>query len=62
MVVLSDDASQTVRCWVDGDRIRMLVAGFHTGGSDHFFEPHYAAERRPLKVGDVIKSSFDITP
>ena len=52
------DASQAVRAWVDGDRIRLLVAGFNTGGDDHFFDTHYAAERRPLKKGAVIASSF----
>jgi hypothetical protein len=56
--VVSPDASQAVRAWVDGDRIRLLVAGFNTGGNDHFFDTHYAAERRPLKKGAVISSSF----
>jgi len=56
--VVSSDASQSVRAWVDGDRIRLLVAGFNTGGNDHFFDTHYAAERRPLKKGATISSSF----
>ena len=56
--VVSADASQSVRAWVDGDRIRLLVAGFNTGGDDHFFDTHYAAERRPLKKGATISSSF----
>ncbi len=56
--VVSSDASQSVRAWVDGDRIRLLVAGFNTGGDDHFFDTHYAAERRPLKKGATISSSF----
>jgi hypothetical protein len=58
--VRSPDASQAIRAWVDGDCIRLFVAGFNTGGSDGFFAPHYAAERRPLKKGDVIRSSFEI--
>jgi hypothetical protein len=58
--VVSADASQSVRAWVDGDRIRVLVAGFNTGGFDQFFATHYGAERRPLKKGDVIASSFRI--
>lgn len=57
-VIRSGDASQAVRAWVDGDAIRLLVAGFNTGGSDGFFAPHYAAERRPLKAGDVIRAAF----
>jgi hypothetical protein len=38
----------------------VLVAGFNTGGFDQFFATHYAAERRALKKGDVIASSFRI--
>jgi hypothetical protein len=56
--VTSADASQSVRAWVDGNRIRVLVAGFNTGGNDQFFATHYGAERRPLKKGDVITSAF----
>jgi hypothetical protein len=56
--VVSGDASQAVRVWVDGNRIRVLVAGFNTGGYDQFFATHYGAERRPLKKGDVIAASF----
>jgi hypothetical protein len=56
--VVSADASQSVRAWVDGDRVRVLVAGFTTGGYDQFFATHYSTERRPLKKGDVIAASF----
>jgi hypothetical protein len=56
--VVSADASQAVRAWVDGDRIRVLVAGFNTGGFDQFFATHYTAERRPLMKGNVIGASF----
>jgi hypothetical protein len=38
--------------------VRVLVAGFNTGGYDQFFATHYDAERRPLKTGDAITSSF----
>jgi len=58
--VFSPDASQAVRAWVDGDRIRVLVAGFNTGGHDQFFATHYAAERRPLAKGAAIASTFRI--
>ena len=39
-------------------RMRVLVAGFNAGGYDQFFATHYSAERRPLKKGDVVASSF----
>lgn len=49
---------QHVRAWVDGEKVRVLVAGFNTGGSDRFFNTHYHVERRPLKKGDTITSEF----
>ena len=49
---------QHVRAWVDGNQIRVLVAGFNTGGADRFFNTHYVQERRPLRAGDVIGSEF----
>lgn len=51
---------QHVRAWIDGDKCRVLVAGFNTGGIDRFFNTHYSRERRPLKKGDAISSEFVI--
>lgn len=56
--IISPDASQSARAWTDGDHVRLLVAGFNTGGSDSFFANQYESERRPLKTGDVIKGNF----
>lgn len=50
--------SLAVRTWVDLDCIRVLAAGFNTGGADRFFNIHYTAERRPLKKGDMIEGQF----
>lgn len=50
--------TQSVRAWVDGDCIRLLVAGFNTGGADHFFATHYGSERRPLAEGETVSSQF----
>ena len=49
------DGRQSVRAFVDGDHIGLLVAGFHTGGGDGFFSPHFGKERRPIKKGDHLK-------
>lgn len=62
VIRMERDPPMSARAWIDGDRIRLLVAGFNTGGSDHFFATHYAAERRPLKKGDVIRGSFALSP
>jgi hypothetical protein len=43
---------------VDGDTVRLLVAGFTTGGGDQFFASHLAVERRPLKKGSVIENAI----
>lgn len=49
-----------VRAWVNDKKVRVLVAGFNTGGSDGFFGTHYSAERKPLKKGDVVSAEFII--
>jgi len=55
------DQPLSIRAWVDGQHIRLLVAAFNTGGADSFFSPHYASERRPLKKGDKIRSEFRVS-
>lgn len=56
---------QAVRAWVVSqnpqDGIRVLIAGFNTGGSDGFFATHYSTERRPIKKGETIHSDFLIS-
>lgn len=54
-VGLAGGGFAATRTWVDGDSVRLLAAGFNTGGADSFFSPHYAAERRPLKAGERIR-------
>lgn len=57
----SDTAPQALRAWVSPEGVRVLMAGFNTGGADHFFATHYSGERRPLKKGDTIRSEFIIS-
>lgn len=45
------DGTLAARAFVQGDRIGLLLAGYHTGGGDGFFATHLAAERRPLQAG-----------
>jgi len=47
-----------VRAFVDGERIGLLVTGFHGGGGDGFFATHFAAERRPIRKGDRLRGEF----
>ena len=47
--VLSD-GSQHVRSWVDGDRVRLLVADYANEGLPLFFS-EYVTPPRPLQAG-----------
>jgi beta-galactosidase len=49
------DTTHAVRAFVEEGAVHLLAAAFATGGGEGFFSPHFAAERRPLKPGDVIR-------
>lgn len=54
------DGHQSVRAFVAGDYTGLLVTGFHTGGGDHFFARHFAAERQPLKPGTQLSETIQL--
>ncbi len=56
--IVVSDGSQHVRCWVDGDTTRMLIAEYNNPGSERFFRGHAALEDKPLKPGDKIRGSI----
>ena len=59
---VDSDGGQTVRAWVDHDRVRLLVSDFANGGSEVFLrETHYAHEQRTLRRGDVVSGSVRLT-
>lgn len=60
VTVISKDASQHWRCWLDGKKVRFLVAGFVTGGNELFLGSFYASTRKPLKRGDTIGDEITI--
>ena len=43
--------------WVDGDKVRLLVADYCNPGAERFFRRHASSEDRPLTNGDVVKGS-----
>ncbi len=51
---------QAARAWRHGDGLRLLVAGFHTGGADGFLSGHYGSERRPLKAGAAVSDTVSV--
>lgn len=59
---VESDGSDSSRAWVEGTVIHLLIAGYHTGGSDGFFAGHFAPERRPLPPGTgKVTGSFVVT-
>jgi len=61
-VRVDSDGRQAARAFLAEDGgVRLLVAGFNTGGADPFFSSHLRAERRPVKKGDVIEDTVRIT-
>jgi hypothetical protein len=58
---IDSDGRQHARAFVDGTKIRMLVAGFSTAGGDLFFSRHLAGERRPLRPGSLVEDQVSLT-
>ena len=59
---VDSDGQQTVRAWVDRDRIRLLVSDFSNGGSEPFLlHTHWTQEQKTLHKGDVISGTVRLT-
>lgn len=59
-VTAVSNGQQHWRSWLEGDRIRFLVADFVTAGNEMFLGAYYAPYRKPLKKGDVIKGKMTL--
>ena len=59
-VQADSDGTQHARAYVEGDRVRLLIAKFCTAGEEHFFSYHLKAERQPLHRGSVIEDSVKL--
>ncbi|MEW6744658.1 MAG: glycoside hydrolase family 2 TIM barrel-domain containing protein [Planctomycetota bacterium] len=57
-VIVRSNGKHAVRAWVEGDRVRLLVASFTTGGAEPFFSSHLAGERLPLEPGSTFEHTF----
>lgn len=57
---VDSDGTQHARSFIDGERVRLLVAGFSTAGADPFFSRHLAGERRPLNKGSVVQDEVSL--
>ena len=59
---VDSDGRQTVRAWVDRDRVRLLVSDFANGGSEVFLrDTHWTHDQKTLRKGDVISGSVRLS-
>ena len=56
----NSDGTQHSRAYVEGDRVRWLMAKFCTAGAEHYFSSHLKAERQPLQNGSVIEDTVKL--
>jgi hypothetical protein len=61
-LLVCSDGSQAVRAWVEGARIRLLVADYNNAGAERFFRPHAKVQDRPLGAGDVVAGTARLAP
>jgi len=59
---VDSDGRQSVRAWVDRDRVRLLVSDFANGGSEVFLRnTHWTNDQKTLHKGDVISGTVRLT-
>lgn len=57
-VLVRSDGKQSARSYVDGDCVRILVAGYSTGGRDGTSFGHLGDERKILEKGSVFEDTI----
>lgn len=51
---------QSTRSYLEGDRVRLLVAGYSTGGRDGVSFGHLRDEQKPLEKGTVLEDTVQV--
>jgi hypothetical protein len=59
-LAVAPENPRAVRAFAADGRIGVLLAGFHTGGGEGFFNTHFAADRRPLRSGMALCDSLTL--
>jgi beta-galactosidase len=57
LTIVSDGRNQHIRCWVQGNSVRMLVADYSNAGAERFYRRHAQSGYRPLEPGDIIEGT-----
>jgi hypothetical protein len=61
-VKILSDGSQHARAWMEGEKVRLLVADYTNPGAERFFRVHAQPLDRPLKRGDQIAGRVMLRP
>ena len=59
-IVVRSNGKQHWRSWLEGDKIRFLVADFVTAGNEMFLDAYYTPYRKPIKKGDCIHGKIHL--
>lgn len=59
-VSIISNGTQHVRSWIEGDVIRLLVAGYNNPGRENFLIPHAEKEYLPLRKGDKVQGEVTL--
>ena len=59
-VVSVSNGTHSLRAWIEGDHVCMLIANYSNAGAEKFFKKHAESEYRPLKKGSVVEGSVNL--
>jgi hypothetical protein len=59
--MIDSDGTQSVRCWLLNGKVNLLVASYSNMGAEGFFRGHAEQTDRPLKPGDLITGSVQLS-
>ena len=58
---IHSDGTQSVRSWLQDERIQLLVADYNNGGSEPFYGRLYTANHIQIKKGEVIEGKLQFS-
>jgi len=60
LAALSGEGEKHIRCWVDGNAVRMLAAVYSNAGAERFYVRHAQSGYQMLKPGSVVSGILEL--